>query len=87
MRDYPPGVERVYDNGGRTADRFAVYFGPVEGKPRFFDGVFMSAHPFHPQGVGMHGEGMLGRHNGRAIDFSALPPDCRALVIQDLKGA
>lgn len=84
MRDYPPGVVRVYDNGGRTVDRFSVYFGKVPNRARLYDGLFMSALPFHPQGFGQHGEGMLGRHNGRVIDFRELPDDCRRAVWSDL---
>lgn len=86
----PKGVLAIYDNGGETADRYTVYYRKPQGWPegfrgRYFPCVGMSAHPFHPQGVGMHDEGMPGEHNGRRIQFRALPPDCQRLVIQDTK--
>ena len=65
----------------------------------WFPYVGMSEHPFHPQGFGMHGENPgnpvdaprgkwppeIGRrcHLGTRIEFSALPPDCRKLVMDD----
>jgi len=87
MRDYPKGVSRVYDNGGTTWDRYTVYYSPkVAGRgPQGEHGyVGMSADPFH--GFGQHGLGMLGRHNGKLINFSDLPAECRELVSSDLKG-
>ncbi len=93
---------RCYDNGGvpqGTFDRFTVLY-----TKRRTDGVFthvgMSAHPFHPQGFGQHGESQqpldvnkhgfapaLGRrcHLGKRIPFADLPPDCQRLVISDYK--
>ena len=49
---------RIYDNGGRTADRYTVVY---TGRYRnYTGGVFlyigMSEHPCHPQGFGQHGE-------------------------------
>jgi hypothetical protein len=85
MRDYPKGVSRVYDNGGTTWDRFTVFY---KRHPwdvlKFHEYVGMSADPFH--GFGQHGTGMLGRHNGKTINFSDLPEPCRELVSSDLKG-
>lgn len=83
--DLPPGVSGVYDNGGATADRYTVYYD---------DGTYvgMSADPFHPQGFGQHGEGSgpapedAEQQAGKPIAFSALPPDCQKLVMQDLEG-
>lgn len=82
----PLGVVEVHDNGGKTIDRYTVYY-----RRRYFSAnawqhgyMAMSAAPFHPQGFGQHGEGTLGRHNGRRIAFRDLPVDCRKLVMQDL---
>ena len=59
--------------------------------------VGMSAHPFHPQGVGQHGEGAeyrptcikrnkdLWSYLGKMIEFEDLPTDCQELVLQDLE--
>jgi len=90
----PGGVPRnvrCYDNGGETVDRYTVVF---TGRYRHRTGgvfwnVGMSAHPFHPQGFGMHGEHWQQidyptySHLGRKIPFSTLPDDCRKLVKSD----
>jgi hypothetical protein len=84
---------RCYDNGGRSADRYTVVY---SGKP-YATGQYvgMSENPFHPQGVGMHGEsrqpidnrgyGQKGgyAHLGKSITFDDLPPDCQKLVMAD----
>jgi hypothetical protein len=97
-----PKYIRCYDNGGDTADRYTVVF---TGRYRKtirdqFQYVGMSEHPFHPQGVGMHGESdsqidvnksgwppAMGRKNhlGKRIPFTELPEDCRKLVLRDYK--
>jgi hypothetical protein len=81
---YPDGIKAIYDNGGKTADRYTVYYMEHGSKPGFWEGVGMSEHPFHPQGFGQHTEGMLGSHNGKLIEFSQLPPDAQKLVMRDL---
>ena len=51
--------------------------------------VGMSAKPFHPQGIGMHGESDTQidypsyKHLGKKIKFDDLPEDCQTLVLQD----
>lgn len=89
---------RAYDAGG-TGDRYTVIF---TGRYRHRTGgqflvLGMSAHPFHPQGVGMHMSHAeqidapagwapaIGRrcHLGRRIPFDELPPDCQRLVLSD----
>lgn len=85
---------RCYDNGGKTADRYTVYFLQpeiVRGQ-RFYSYLAMSACPFHPQGIGQHGEtagpvprAKYVRNIGRRIEFSELPADCQRAVIQDLQ--
>jgi len=98
----PEGVPkhvRCYDNGGETTDRYTVcYTGRYRGTG-WFQHVCMSADPFHPQGVGLHGEHpsqidapkgwppAIGRRNhlGKRIAFTELPEDCRKLVLQDYK--
>jgi len=82
---------RCYDNGGESVDRYTVVYTRLQGKyPRGYCAyVAMSAYPFHPQGVGMHG-GHMGRidrprysHLGKRIRFRDLPTDCKRLVVQD----
>ena len=50
---------RYFDNGGRTMDRYSCWQGPIEGDRRgYHSWLDMSDDPFHPQGVGMHNEGL-----------------------------
>jgi hypothetical protein len=101
----PNGVPkwvRCYDNEGKTADRYTVCFtGRYKKEDRSFIHLGMSASPFHPQGIGQHGETtlkpcdvdgwgfppMMGKmnHLGRRIRFKDLPSDCQKLVISDYK--
>lgn len=92
-----PRYIRCYDNGGSekengTVDRYTVvYTGNYRGKTKgWHDYVGMSGAPFHPQGVGMHGQSEhqpVDRpsygHLGKKIKFSDLPQDCQTLVLQD----
>jgi hypothetical protein len=78
---------RIYDNGGKTADRYtAVYIAQPLGRG-LYDSVGMCENPFHPQGIGQHSSAMPGGHLGKRIDFEALPADCQALVKRDLQNA
>lgn len=75
---------RVYDNGGKTADRYtAVYLSMREGSG-LYGARAMNETPFHPQGIGMFVSAALGRHLGKRIAFEALPVDCQKLIRSDL---
>ncbi len=92
-----PRYIRCYDNGGSekengTVDRYTVvYTGNYKGKSRgWHDYVGMSGAPFHPQGIGQHGQSEFQPvdrpsygHLGKKIKFSDLPQDCQTLVLQD----
>lgn len=104
LPDNVPKFIRCYDNGGMdkggTADRYTVIF---TGRYRYnktggaFVHLGMSGRPFHPQGIGTHGESntqpdaregwppAIGRSCflGRRIRFEDLPKDCRRLVLHD----
>ena len=67
----------VYDNGGRSMDRYTVYFNNAEC-------LSMSEDPFFPAGVCLHGAGKIGPHNGKEIAFSELPEDCKKAVLQNI---
>ena len=83
MKTCPLGSVRIYDNGGKTFDRFtAVYLDQPEHQPRTFACVGMSERPFHPQGFGQHSTAMLGRHLGKIITRDSLPQDCRLILKQ-----
>ncbi len=86
-------VGSVWDNGGATCDRYTVFYkgrGSIDwtpdGKTRLRACLGMSENPTHPQGFGQHCFGHPGRHNGRRIEFSDLPKECRELVNRELEG-
>jgi len=79
-----PNALQIYDNGGKTFDRYtAVYLWDRERS-----GVYgcrgMSEHPYHPQGFGQFSSAEPGRHLGKRIKYGDLPPDCQRLVLGDL---
>jgi hypothetical protein len=77
----------VYDNGGKTLDRYTVVYDYVEqvkyGK-KLYACLGMSERPFHPLGFGQHSSAMRGRHLGKKINLTDLPEDCQKAVAQDL---
>ncbi len=84
MKTYPRGSIRIYDNGGKTADRYtAVFLDQPERTPGLFACLAMSANPMHPQGFGQHSTAMPGRHLGRRINRADLPQDCRIVLKRD----
>lgn len=71
-------VLRIYDNGGKTADRYTIV------PPRWaheyrehgrlmFRAIVASAHPYHPQGIGMHVTAAPGPYLGARIRWDDLP--------------
>lgn len=86
-----PKYVRCYDNGGETLDRYTVVFsGNYTHKTnRAHWYVGMNAAPFHPQGIGQHGESEFQcvdrptyGHLGNKIQFESLPEDCKTCVMQ-----
>lgn len=75
-------ITKIYDNGGRTVDRYTVYLNICESQtdPRKMACVAMSEDPKHPQGVAMHGTGYIGSHNGKRIKFEQLSQDCQDVL-------
>src|SRR4051812_8413503 len=91
-----PRYIRIFDNQGKTFDRYTVIFTKKsitdkESRKHYgqlFMYVGMSENPFHPQGFGQHGElsdPRGGKHLGKRIAFTDLPTDCQKLVVQDYK--
>lgn len=83
---------RCYDNQGESADRYTIVFtGNYRGRNGSCLYLGCNAHPFHPQGIGMHGESPepIDRpgysHLGRKIAFEALPEDVQKLVLSDYR--
>ena len=83
-----PRYVRVYDNDGKTFDRYTVVFTGKYRRNRDEDFVHlgMNAEPFAPQGFGQHGfsNTMIDKptyaHLGRKIDFKDLPEKCQEAV-------
>lgn len=75
---------RCYDNGGKSADRYTVVYMDAPERAGLFQCLGMDHGPFHPQGIGVHSSAMPGRHLGRRVLLSTLPPDCQRAVLQDL---
>lgn len=79
---------RIYDNGGRSFDRYTIIpprnAGPDyrERAPLTWSAIAASAHPFHPQGFGQHVSAVPGSHLGRRIGWDELPPDVQAFACQ-----
>ena len=77
---------RIYDNGGKTLDRYTVLYMDL---PRERDGTIqaraMSDRPFHPLGFGQWTSAIPGRHLGKRIAFEQLPKDCQQLIRRDME--
>jgi len=85
---------KAYDNGGKTFDRYTVTFEVYDEKTGKWEvcrdgfkivALGMSEHPFHPQGFGQSCNCVEGRHLGKRVKFSELPPDVQRCVIQYLE--
>lgn len=90
-----PRYVRCYDSGvGVYADRYTVVFtGRYQHRTNGgYMYLGMSAVPFHPQGIGQHGDSSNGpidrpqfSHLGKRISFIDLPEDCRKCALQTYK--
>lgn len=78
---------RIYDNGGKTFDRYTVVFmnRPYAPNSALLEALAMSEDPFHPQGFGQHCSAMTGRHLGKRIKFEDLPEPCQRFLKQNMK--
>ena len=57
--DCPSGVLAIYDNGGKSFDRYTVYYKPTEplrDLGGWIDYRAMSENPSAPQGFGIYGQ-------------------------------
>lgn len=93
--DCPAGVLAIFDNRGKTIDRYTViYAEPIVGG----DGAVniglldMSSDPFHPQGVGIYTEypahvvaNWRYRNSRNAARWTDLPDAVQRAVKQDLE--
>lgn len=87
LEDAPEYVLDVFDNRGKTADRYMVLFGgsllePALLKHRKVFCLDMSEQPSHPQGVSMWGECPASfRPHHQRIRWLDLPENIRKHVI------
>jgi len=84
----PNAVKVIYDNGGKSLDRFTIVYNTNRisiGSPKVkrWECFSSSYNPFHSQGVFQHGECVLGAHLGKEIQFSQLPRRVQKAVIAD----
>lgn len=76
---------RIYDNNGKSVDRYTVVFMDTPETNDTYYALGMSAYPFHPQGIGLHCSAMPGKHLGKLITFDQLPKDCQTLVNREFE--
>lgn len=63
----------IYDNGGKTHDRYTIYNKKWKENGGRLGAFAMSENPTHPLGFSQYTTGHLGSHNGRRIPFEKLP--------------
>jgi hypothetical protein len=73
-------IDAVTDNGGKTADRYAVFFGGG-------DVLGMSGAPTHPQGFSQWSEGHYDSEvkDDKQINFDELPEGIQAHVFTRMR--
>ena len=83
-----PRSVRLYDNGGKSYDRYtAVFTDRPYATPRtsgLYEALAFNDSPFHPLGFGLHTSAMPGRHLGKRIKFETMSPDAQKFVLQNL---
>jgi hypothetical protein len=83
---------RIYDDGGKTADRYTVVYRVVRlsDGTRYYPYTGMGCTPFAPTGICQHGEARTpidrpsGKHLGKRIAFESLNEDCQRVIIDYL---
>ena len=77
-----PRYVRIWDNGGRTADRYTAVFTRAHcfGMQGYVVGRRMSENPYHPQGVGMWFEYRIWEWGGRGLGRRMRYEDCPLMV-------
>jgi hypothetical protein len=89
--DCPPEVLALYDNGGKSADRYSVLYTVTHIDARGVTWLFgrgMNSCPNHPQGIGMSFERpahelAAWRHREKKTKWTALPKEVRAAILDD----
>lgn len=86
MEDAPEYILSVHDNGGKTYDRFTVFFGGSLYEEKMGRNVLylgLSENPSHPQGFSQWGEAPANSRDasGKKIRWLDLPENIRKHVI------
>lgn len=82
----PANVSGIWDNGGKTMDRYTVAVEPdPDASSRYLPTLALSLDPTSPQGLSQWTEGLPGPHLGREIKWEDLPEQIRAHVAARLK--
>jgi hypothetical protein len=86
MEGAPEFILSCHDNGGKTADRYTVYFGGSmysEQLGRNVQYLGMSAYPTHPQGISQWGEAPAAfrEASGKKVRWQDLPETIRQHVV------
>jgi len=80
VEKYKTKIKSVYDNQGKTFDRFTVVFVDFADYENHYTCLGMSFNPTSPQGYCMHSAGKIGEHLGKRIRFDQLPDECQIVV-------
>jgi hypothetical protein len=82
-----PSTARIYDNGGKTADRYTLVVPSID-EPGKLDMWGFDENPYHPQGFGQyagsyHKMGSYS-HLGKLVSISDLPDKAQRFVKETL---
>ena len=78
---------RIYDNGGRSADRYTACFkmSRTSYGHNYYPYVAFDENPFDPQGFGQYGDNPTpidGPHLGKRIGFEKLPEKAQKYIME-----
>lgn len=84
----PKALLAVYDNGGKSCDRYLALYGAPLWTPDMgatLPARSMSERPSHPQGIGLSCEVKAYDRAafGKKVRFEDLPPDVKRCIIAD----
>jgi len=85
----------IYDSGPEHGDRYTVIDRVPQEPGGYYEYLGMSAYPFHPQGIGQHGELSASQYRqhqlskfrglGKPIALEALPEQARKAAEQFIR--
>lgn len=76
MTPKPEHVREIYDNGGRTADRYTLLTSWPE-RPGVYAALSLSDDCDRPNGFGQWGSARIGPHLGALVYWADLPENVR----------